>query len=364
MRPPQIGSGRKVSVFYWGESADGYARGNFDLRNEGEMTKYICKRVLFGAVIVFFGAMAAYVVIRLLPTSFVERMARQLSSQPGARSYAELLAQLNQMYGLDGSILKGFFRWCGYALRGDFGESWKFHQPVVQKFGSVIWYSVGINVITLVLQAVIGIPLGILAARKQYRVADYVVSVAALAGISLPVFFLATLLKYVFSIRLGWFDLYGLVGRMHEQMTFWQQAADVGAHLVLPVMTLTALSVGGLIRYTRMNMLEVLNTDYIRYARAKGLPERVVIRKHAFTNTLLPLISYSSYLLPALFGGSMITETLFQIPGIGYISYQAITQGDIPFAMFYLVFLLILTQVSLMAADILYAVADPRVRIR
>ena len=328
------------------------------------MTKYICKRVLFGAVIVFFGAMAAYVVIRLLPTSFVERMARQLSSQPGARSYAELLAQLNQMYGLDGSILKGFFRWCGYALRGDFGESWKFHQPVVQKFGSVIWYSVGINAITLVLQAVIGIPLGILAARKQYRVADYVVSVAALAGISLPVFFLATLLKYVFSIRLGWFDLYGLVGRMHEQMTFWQQAADVGAHLVLPVMTLTALSVGGLIRYTRMNMLEVLNTDYIRYARAKGLPERVVIRKHAFTNTLLPLISYSSYLLPALFGGSMITETLFQIPGIGYISYQAITQGDIPFAMFYLVFLLILTQVSLMAADILYAVVDPRVRIR
>ena len=328
------------------------------------MTKYICKRVLFGAVIVFFGAMAAYVVIRLLPTSFVERMARQLSSQPGAKSYSELLAQLNQMYGLDGPILKGFFRWCGYALRGDFGESWKFHQPVVQKFGSVIWYSVGINVITLVLQAVIGIPLGILAARKQYRVADYVVSVTALAGISLPVFFLATLLKYVFSIRLGWFDLYGLVGRMHEQMTFWQQAADVGAHLVLPVVTLTALSVGGLIRYTRMNMLEVLNTDYVRYARAKGLPERVVIRKHAFTNTLLPLISYSSYLLPALFGGSMITETLFQIPGIGYISYQAITQGDIPFAMFYLVFLLILTQVSLMAADILYAVVDPRVRIR
>ncbi|MPN60941.1 Oligopeptide transport system permease protein OppB [bioreactor metagenome] len=111
-------------------------------------------------------------------------------------------------------------------------------------------------------------------------------------------------------------------------------------------------------------MLEVLNADYIRYARAKGVPERVVIRKHAFRNTLLPLISYSSYLLPALFGGSMITETLFQIPGVGYIAYQAVTQGDIPFAMFYLVFLLILTQVSLLAADILYAAADPRVRIR
>ena len=328
------------------------------------MAKYIVRRLLFSAVIVFFGAMAAYFVIRLLPTSFVERMARQLSSQPGAKSYSELLSQLNQMYGLDGPILKGFFRWCGYALRGDFGESWKFHQPVVQKFGSVIWYTVGINSVTLVLQAVIGIPLGILAARRQYRFADYAVSVVALAGISLPAFFLAALLKYIFSIRLGWFDLYGLVGRMHEQMTFWQQAADVGAHLVLPVVTLTAISIGGLIRYTRTNMLEVLNADYIRYARAKGVPERVVIRKHAFRNTLLPLISYSSYLLPALFGGSMITETLFQIPGVGYIAYQAVTQGDIPFAMFYLVFLLILTQLSLLAADILYAVVDPRVRIR
>ena len=106
---------------------------------EGDMAKYIVRRLLLGAVIVFFGAMAAYFVIRLLPTTFVERMARQLSAQPGAKSYSELLAQLNQMYGLDGPILKGFFRWCGYALRGDFGESWKFHQPVVQKFGSVIF---------------------------------------------------------------------------------------------------------------------------------------------------------------------------------------------------------------------------------
>ena len=326
------------------------------------MTKFIIRRLILGAFIIFFGSLVAYAVIRCLPTSFVERMARQLSALPGAKSYTELIGQLNKMYGLDSSVLEGFFKWFGYAIRGDFGYSWKFSQPVVEKFNSVIWYSVIINVFTFILQAVICIPLGILAARKQYSATDYTVTVVALMGISLPTFFLATILKYVFSIKLGWFDLYGIVGRMHEQMTTWQQVLDIGQHMILPVATLMILSIGGLMRYTRTNMLEVLNADYIRTARAKGLSERVVINKHAFRNTLIPLISYMSYLLPAMFGGSMITETLFQIPGIGYISYQAITQGDIPFTMFYIVFIEVLTQFSLIIADISYAVADPRVR--
>jgi peptide/nickel transport system permease protein len=182
-------------------------------------------------------------------------------------------------------------------------------------------------------------------------------------GISLPTFFLASLLKYIFSIKLEWFDLYGLVGRLHEQMTDFQKVLDIGQHMVLPVVTLMILSIGGLMRYTRTNMLEVLNSDYIRTARAKGLPEKRVINQHAFRNTLIPLVSYMSYLLPSMFGGSMITETLYQIPGIGYISYMAITAGDIPFTMFNLVFLEVLTQVSLIIADIMYAVVDPRVRI-
>ena len=326
------------------------------------MTKFIVRRLILGIFIVFFGSMVAYAVVRSLPTSFVERMARQLSSLPGAKSYSELITQLNRMYGLDSSVLEGFFKWFGYAIRGEFGYSWKFNQPVVEKFGSVIWYSVIINLFTFVLQAVICIPLGILAARKQYSATDYTVTVVALMGISLPTFFLATLLKYIFSIKLGWFDLYGIVGRMHEQMTSWQQVLDIAQHMVLPVVTLMILSIGGLMRYTRTNMLEVLNADYIRTARAKGLSEKVVINKHAFRNTLIPLISYASYLLPSMFSGSMITETLFQIPGIGYISYQAITQGDIPFTMFYIVFIEVLTQFSLIIADIAYAAADPRVR--
>ena len=146
-------------------------------------------------------------------------------------------------------------------------------------------------------------------------------------------------------------------------MTPWQQFWDMAYHMVLPVVTLTMLSIGGLMRYTRTNMLEVLNSDYIRTARAKGLPEKTVINKHAFRNTLIPLVSYMSFLLPSMFSGALITETLYQIPGIGYISYQAMVRGDIPFAMFYTTFLLLLTQVSLILADIMYAVVDPRVRV-
>jgi peptide/nickel transport system permease protein len=182
-------------------------------------------------------------------------------------------------------------------------------------------------------------------------------------GISLPTFFLATILKYVFAIQLGWFPLYGLTGRFYTTLTPVMQMLDKGYHMVLPILTLMMLSVGGLMRYTRTNMLEVLNSDYIRTARAKGLPESVVINKHAFRNTLIPLVTTLSGILPSMFTGSQITETMYQIPGIGYIAYQALIRGDIPFAMFYLTFILVLTQVSLLVADIMYAVVDPRIRV-
>jgi peptide/nickel transport system permease protein len=327
------------------------------------MGNFILRRLFLGIFIAFFGALVIYTVIRSLPTSYVETIARQRASNPlSNKTYQEWLDQLNLVYKLDVGIIPGFFGWLGNALKGDFGESWHYGVPVTEKFNQVIWYSVIINIVTFFVEFLIAIPLGILAARKQYSKSDYAITIFALMGISLPTFFLATILKYIFSIKLGWFDLYGLTGRFFNSMTPIQRVTDIGYHMILPIVTLMMLSVGGLMRYTRTNMLEVLNSDYIRTARAKGLSEKVVINKHAFRNTLIPLISYMSYLLPAMFGGALITETLFQIPGIGYISYQAIIRGDIPFAMFYTTFLIVLTQVSLIIADILYAVVDPRVR--
>ena len=140
---------------------------------------------------------------------------------------------------------------------------------------------------------------------------------------------------------------------------FWDKAN----HLVLPILTLVIVSIGSLMRYTRTNMLEVLNSDYIRTARAKGLSERTVIYHHAFRNTLIPLVTIVGGSLPGLFAGALITETLFMIPGIGYTSYQAMVTGDSPFSMFYLTFMAVLTLLGNLLSDVLYAVVDPRVRI-
>ncbi len=328
------------------------------------MKNFIIRRTILGLFIIFFGAMISYTVIRSLPTTYVEGIARQRASNPlSTKTYQEWLGELNANYGLDKPIIQGFFGWLGKAVQGEFGESWHYGIPVTQKFSEVIWVSFTLNVITTIVQFAVAIPLGILAARKQYSATDYAIVTFALMGISLPSFFLSTVLKYIFSIKLGWFDLYGLTGRFYTTMTPFQQVMDKAYHLVLPVITLMMLSIGDILRYTRTNMLEVLNSDYIRTARAKGVPEKVVINKHAFRNTLIPLVTMMAGLLPSMFGGAMITETLYQIPGIGYISYAAITRGDIPFAMFYMVFLIVLTQVGIILADIAYALVDPRVRV-
>ena len=327
------------------------------------MSKFLIRRFFLGVLIVIFGAFIVYGVIRALPSSYVETIARQRATMPNSKSYTEWVAELNQLFRLNTDVFTGFAGWMGDAVRGEFGNSWSYGIKVTEKFADVIWYSVALNIITFVLQTAIAIPLGILAARKQYSKTDYAVTFFAMVGISLPSFFLSTLLKYVFSINLGWFDLYGIVGRYHEQLSSWGKLLDMAHHLVLPVTTLTMLSIGGLMRFTRTNMLEVLSADYIRTARAKGLPERKVINRHAFRNTMIPLVSYMSYLLPSMFAGSLITETLFQIPGIGYIAFGAIRAGDIPFTMFYSVFIILITQISLMIADMMYAVVDPRVRI-
>ena len=327
------------------------------------MRKFIIKRLLLSVMILFFVCFIIYALMRCLPASYVENMARQLSQAPGAKTYDEWLQQLNAAYGLDLHIIPGFFVQLGHMLTGQFGDSWKFTEPVIDVFTGCIGVSFVLGAASLVLQIIIAIPLGIIAATRQYSKADYTISFFALAGISLPTFFFATLLKLIFAVNLQWFPLLGLTGRDFNQLDTMGKLLDMGHHLALPLITLTVISVGSLMRYTRTNMLEVLNADYIRTARAKGLNERKVIYHHAFRNTLIPLVTIIGGSLPGLFSGALITETLFSIPGIGYTSYQAMVAGDIPFSMFYLTFMAILTLLGNLISDILYAVVDPRVRI-
>lgn len=327
------------------------------------MGKFILRRLGISLLILPLVLFVIYALLRSLPASYVQTTALTLSQAPGAKPYDQWVAQLNSQYGLDVGIVEGFFVQLKNMLTLQFGDSWKYAMPVTEKFSQVIGVSVVMGVISLALELLIAIPLGVWAATGQYRTRDTLLTTLALIGISLPTFFFATILKLIFSVKLGWFDLFGLVGRDFYSLSPWGQFWDMAAHLVLPIVTITLVSVGSLLRYTRTNMLEVLRADYLRTARAKGLSHRKVIWGHGFPNTLVPLISVVGGSLPGLFAGALITETLFAIPGIGFTAYEAMVAGDIPFSMFYLSFLAVLTLLGNLLADIAYGLADPRVRL-
>jgi peptide/nickel transport system permease protein len=208
--------------------------------------------------------------------------------------------------------------------------------------------------------------MGIKAAVNQYSAYDYTVSVFAMAGTALPSFFLSALLMNLLAIRLKIFPLQGLTTatKVFAQDAHLAIFLDKAWHLVLPIMVLTLLGIGGTMKFTRTNMLEVMNSDYIRTARAKGLSERTVTYKHAFRNTMIPLVTSLSGMLPGLFGGAMITESVFSIPGIGTMALRATQQGDIPFIMGYNMFLSILTVTGMLISDMMYMVVDPRVKLK
>ena len=328
------------------------------------MRNYIIKRVAQSVLILFCVMFIIYALIRSLPSSFAETMAMQLAQAPGAKPYEEWLAQLNASYGLDLDIVPGFFTWLSKAVVGNFGDSWKWNVPATQKFTEVIGLSVIMGGISFVLSLVIAVPLGVLAATKQYSRADYVITSVALVGISLPTFFFATLLKLFFSVKLGWFDLYGLVGRDYAQLDSMGQFLDKANHLVLPIVTLVIVSIGGYMRYTRTNMLEVLNADYIRTARAKGLSDRVVLYKHALRNALLPVVTVLGLQFGNVMAGAILVETVFNWPGLGRLAFEAVLRRDYPTVLGVLLFSSIVVLVMNQLTDLAYRLVDPRIKAR
>ena len=326
------------------------------------MRKYLVKRLLLSVVILFFVTFIIYVLMRCLPSSYVENMARQLSQAPGSKPYEEWLAQLNAQYGLDLGLIPGFFVQLKNLCTGNFGDSWKYTVPVIQKFNEVIWVSFIMGAISLVFELLIAVPLGIVAATKQYSVTDYTVTTVALLGMSLPTFFFATLLKLIFSVKLGWFDLVGLTGRDFNSLSQFGQILDMAKHLVLPIVTLVFISIGSWMRYVRTNMLEVLNADYIRTARAKGLTEFAVVTKHALRNALIPVITVLGPTVAGLLTGSFVVEKIFAIPGIGYYFVNSVTQRDYTTIMGVTIFFAAFLMAMVLLVDIFYCLIDPRIK--
>ena len=329
------------------------------------MLKYIVKRLLLSVLILLGVSLILFVLVQNMPSSFAENKINAMN-QGGAVLPEETVKNMYAMYGLgDNSflgILGGYFTWLGKLFTLDLGDSWIHGSPVADVIKSHMGVSFAVSLIATVFEFMIAIPLGITAATHQYSIRDYVVTIFVMIGISLPSFYFGQMLRDVFSYKLGWFPSQGIVdaGASHEGLALLM---DYAAHMFLPILTIVILSIGGRMRMTRTNMLEVLSSDYIRTARAKGLGETKVIYKHAFRNTLIPLVTSLAGLLPSLFSGAIITEQVFGLPGIGNIALDAMNRGDIPFIMGYNMFLALLSVLGVLLSDLMYAVVDPRVKL-
>lgn len=327
------------------------------------MFKYILKRIGVSILILLGVSIILYTLLRCMPTNFVEQKILNLY-QAGQEVPQEFIDTLKHAYGLDTTILQGYLNWLGNVCRLNFGESFLSHRPVLDEIFNAdrIGTSFMVAAIATVFEFLIAIPLGITAATHQYSIRDYVVTVLVLIGISLPSFFFGQLLKDIFANKLGWFPVSGMK-TAGVTLTGIEKVADYLKHMFLPILTVVILSIGPRMRMTRTNMLEVLNSDYIRTARAKGLSERKVIYKHAFRNTMIPVVTSLAGLIPSLFSGAMITESVFDLTGIGSYALKAMTQADIPVIMTYNMFLAFLSVVGVLLADLMYAVVDPRVKL-
>ena len=329
------------------------------------MLKYILKRLGLAVLILLGVSLIIYVLVRCMPVSFIEGKIAEMN-QGGATIPEETVESMKKLYGLEDDsfvgILKGYVNWLGKLVQFDFGTSFKYGAPVIDVIRDHMGVSFAIAFVAVILEFLIAIPLGITAATHQYSARDYVVTILVMIGISLPAFFFGQVLKDLFANKLGWFPPSGMTDAS-QSYTGIALILDYLRHMFIPVLTVVILSIGGRMRMTRTNMLEVLSSDYIRTARAKGLSERVVVYKHAFRNTLIPLVTSLAGLLPSLFSGAIITEQVFDLPGIGNVAYKAMIVADIPFIMGYNMFLALLSVLGVLLADLMYAVVDPRVKL-
>ncbi len=328
------------------------------------MFKYIIKRLALAILILLGVSLIIYILVRCMPYDYVTNKIAALSNNTSLDETA--IQTMYEMYGLSDSsflgILKGYVQWLGALCRFDFGTSFVYGQPVLDVIVDHMGVSFAVALIATIFEFMIAIPLGITAATHQYSIRDYLVTICVMIGISLPSFFFGQVLKDLLSNKLGLFPPSGLIDATASN-TGIALLGDYFMHMFIPILTVVILSIGGRMRMTRTNMLEVLSSDYIRTARAKGLKESVVINKHAFRNTLIPLVTSLAGLLPSLFSGAIITEQVFDLPGIGNVAFKAMMQADIPFIMGYNMFLALLSVMGVLLADLMYVIVDPRVKL-
>jgi len=276
----------------------------------------------------------------------------------------EVRNRLEKLYGLDKPLPVQYLLWLQRLLRLDFGRSLGDDRLVIEKISERIPVTLTINILSMVVLFLIAVPLGIQCAVKAGTFFDHSVTILLFLLFAAPTFWLALLLMQFFGITLGWLPISGLKSLDYEYFTWWQKIGDLSRHLFLPVVVSAVGSLAGVSRYMRSNMIETLQQPYIYTARAKGLPERAVIYKHALRNAILPIVTIIGLSIPGLLGGSVIFESIFALPGIGRLFYEAVMMRDYPLIMAEVVLGAVLTMAGNLMADIAYAYVDPRIRYK
>jgi peptide/nickel transport system permease protein len=336
------------------------------------MLTYLVQR-LFLLVPTFIGVtFIAFFIIHLAPGDPAELRAGGGLGAAGAEGLSterqsavdQALAAWRQQYGLDQPLHMQYWHWLHNLFTLEFGESFKDNQPVWHKIAERLPVTIQLNVISIVLIYAIAIPLGIYSATHPYSFGDQITTFGAFMLFSLPSFWVGTL-AIVFLCGGDFFYIFppgGLTSINYSpHWPFWQRLLDRLWHLCLPVVILSYAGFAGLSRFMRSSMLENIRQDFVQTARAKGLAERVVIYKHVLRNSLIPIVTIMASILPGLISGSVIIETIFSIPGLGQLGYEAVLARDYPIIMAVFTISSLLTLVSILLSDILLTVVDPRI---
>jgi peptide/nickel transport system permease protein len=312
--------------------------------------RYLIHRLVEAALVLLLMSFVIYGLIGLMPGDPVDLMA---SGNPHITSAD--VARLKTIYGVDQPLLQRYWHWVRDASQGEFGYSRAYARPVLEVLPPRLANTCLLMGVSFVLALLIALPAGIIAALRPRTILDYGLNLVAFAGISVPSFWLALLLILLFSVELGWLPASGV------QKVGADSLGDRLAHLVLPVVTLTVLTAGSILRFTRSAMLETLRQDYIRTARAKGLGPLGVVLGHALRNAMIPVVTVMALHFGALFSGALIVETMFAYLGMGKLIYDSVMGNDFNLALVGLLFATLLTLVSNLGADLIYAWLDPRI---
>ncbi|RAK11916.1 peptide/nickel transport system permease protein [Halanaerobium saccharolyticum] len=312
------------------------------------MRNYIIKRILLLIPIIFIVAVIAFFITNLMPGDPVRVILGNMATESE-------VARLEQTLGLDQPLIVRFFRWLANIMRGDFGDSLYLNAPVAEVLIKRLRPTFLIAILAEILGIAGGMLLGILAAVKHRKFLDQFSITLSLFGISIPSFWLALMLMYLFSVRLGWFPVSG-----------YEPFAEAGfgtlRYIILPAVTLAFMQAGLIARMTRSAMLDTLKQDYIRTAKSKGLSTKSIVFKHALKNSMMPVITVIGHNFAVLLGGTWIVETIFVIPGTGFMAINAIMRRDIPVIQASIIFVAVIYIILNLFVDLSYAFLNPKIR--